>query len=146
MAAPHAAPGSIAYRPATAIPARTTPAETRMLTSSGRSDRAPGSSPLPPGAGASLATGLPLLLLVLLEVPSGLLGGAVKAADARGEPEADPEDRQPGSGPQPFVQVISDGQADDDRDRHLQAQGAVFRQLAVERPAVLFVSHGKNPD
>src|SRR5512145_3556837 len=122
-----------------------TPAERRMLISSGRSDRPPGSSPLPPGAGASLPTGLPLLLLVLLEVLPGFHGRAVQAADARGEPEPDPDDRQPGARPQPFVQVVADGQTDDDRDRHLQAQGAVLAQFPVERPAVLFVGHRKNP-
>src|SRR5512134_2391320 len=137
MAAPTAAPGSMRKRPARATPPRIKPAESRIFLSADRRDGAPGSS-----LGPSPATGLPLLLLALFQVLSRPDGGPVQAPHARGEAQRDPDDRQPGTGPEPLVQVVPDRQAEDDRNGHFQAQGAVLAQFPEELFAVLLVGHG----
>src|SRR5512141_2830949 len=116
MPAPHTAPGSIETfaapaATATPIPPRISPAERRIRFVSDRSENR---------SGASRPTGLPPLLLVPLQVFPGPHGGAVEAAHPRGEPEAHP---------------------DDDRERHLETEGAVLPQFAEERLSVLSIVH-----
>src|SRR5512135_2040157 len=137
MPAPHTAPGSIETlaapaATATPIPPRISPAERRIRFVSDRSDNR---------SGASRPTGLPPLLLVPLQVFPGPHGGAVEAAHPRGEPEADPDDHQPRPGSEPPVEVVPDPHPDDDRQRHLETQGAVLPQFPEERLSVLSIGH-----
>src|SRR5512141_1231892 len=137
MPAPHAAPGSIETfaapaATATPIPPRISPAERRIRFVSDRSENR---------SGASRPTGLPPLLLVPVQVFPGPHGGAVEAAHAGGEPEADPDDHQPRPGPEPPVEIVPDPHSDHDRQGHLEPEGAVLRQFPEEGLSVLSIGH-----
>src|SRR4030042_867597 len=66
-------------------------------------------------------------------------------APPRGEPVPEPAPRHPGPGPEPLVEVVPDGQAEDDRNGHFQAQSAVSAQIPEECSTVLFVGHVDKP-